>query len=73
MQDFSRDKYKMLAIGETKWEVYRNPLHYLLNFSVNKNYSKIKYLSKRITGEGMDFSINGAVRVVHSYTLNDIL
>lgn len=70
---FSHDKYKMLTIGETRGEVYRNPLCYQFNCSVNKNYSKMKYLSKRITGEGMDFSIIGAVRVVHSYTLNDSL
>lgn len=73
MWDFSHDKYKMLAIGETRQEVYWNSLHYLFNYSVSKNYSKMKYLSKTITGDGMDFSINGAGRVVHSYTLNDIL
>lgn len=73
MWDFSHNKYKMLTIGKTRGKVYRNPLCYQFNFSVNTNYSKMKYLSKRITGEGMDFSINGAVRVVHSYTLNDRL
>lgn len=59
MLDFSHDKYAIIiwdvTTGETGWEVYRNSLYYLLNFSVNINYSKIKCLFKRITGESMGF------------------
>jgi len=60
-------------MGETGGGIYGNYLYHLLNFSININYSKIKCLFKRITGESMESSINDVVKTIYLYELNDTL
>lgn len=50
-----------------------NSLYDLCNFSVNINYSKLKCLLKRIRSQSIEFLIDGTVKIVYSYRLNDIL
>lgn len=63
----------MLIIWETTLGVYMNSLYDLCNFSVNINYSKLKCTFKRIRSQSIESSINGTVKIVYSYRLNDTL